>query len=342
MKVIFSLKQCVFLVVGAMLIFTVPTVAAAQIPVTFENYVEAQTSMQMNDYQKIAKGVNKWYSFRVPAPIDKQSTIRMNRDTLYSVAVVDVRKGAVVTLPKTGDRYISLAVGNKYGYTNMIEYGGGTYTLTAENVGSDYAFVLVRMLVDANSEKDIKAVDALQDKLMIRAKANKPYVMPNWDMKTYKMTYDALIGLFALMEDSDNMFGTKEDVDPILFIVGAAGGFGGLPTKNATYVNRTPALPATNYTVSVKDVPVDGFWSVTVYNKEGYLFESDYGLSNINSLTAIPNENDTYTLYFGNCEKNKENCLAIKDGWNLIIRLYQPRKEILSGEWTFPELEVVK
>jgi hypothetical protein len=36
------------------------------------------------------------------------------------------------------------------------------------------------------------------------------------------------------------------------------------------------------------------------------------------------------------------NYLPITEGWNFAIRLYQPRKEILDGSWTFPSIELVK
>jgi hypothetical protein len=35
------------------------------------------------------------------------------------------------------------------------------------------------------------------------------------------------------------------------------------------------------------------------------------------------------------------NCLPIMEGWNSVVRLYQPGSEILDGEWTFPAIEQV-
>jgi hypothetical protein len=40
--------------------------------------------------QAHAGGVNQWFHYRVPTPVDQQTVIRMNRDTLYSAAVVDI------------------------------------------------------------------------------------------------------------------------------------------------------------------------------------------------------------------------------------------------------------
>lgn len=331
------IKKLLYTLMG-MVLFMAPTVYAATVPVTYENYGEAQATMQMNDYQELAHGINKWYHFEMPVSIKNQPTIRMNRDTLYSIAVVNVTKEAVITLPKNGKRYMSLLVYNELGYTNKIYYGKGSYKLTPENVGSDYALLIVRTLVDANNPKDIRAVNALQDKLVIKSNDSKSFTMKDWDMTSYTKMYNSLVKLFALLPDASNMFGKKENVDPTRFLIGTAGGFGGLPDTEAVYLNRVPKLLDKSLTMTLKDVPVDGFWSFTVYNKEGYLFSSKHGLPSLNNLTATPSKDGAYTLYFGNCEKYKENCLAIEDGWNFVVRLYQPREEIISGEWTLPEL----
>ena len=51
---------------------------------------------------------------REPADIDKQTVIRMNRDTLYSFAVFDLAAGpATVTLPDAGKRFMSMMVVNE-------------------------------------------------------------------------------------------------------------------------------------------------------------------------------------------------------------------------------------
>ena len=44
---------------------------------------------------------------REPAPINDQSVIRLNRDTLYSSVIVDLGGGpATLTLPDSGQRYM--------------------------------------------------------------------------------------------------------------------------------------------------------------------------------------------------------------------------------------------
>ena len=77
------------------------------------------------------------------------------------------------------------------------------------------------------------------------------------------------------MPDFKKAFGTQGEVDPVRHLIGTAAGWGGNPDKDAIYLNVTPAKNdgKTVYRLKVKDVPVDGFWSVSLYNAKGYLRE---------------------------------------------------------------------
>jgi hypothetical protein len=67
--------------------------APMTVPVTVENFVRAETDRMFAALQVDAGGVNRLTHARAPTPIEHQTVIRMNRDTLYSLAVVDVSKG---------------------------------------------------------------------------------------------------------------------------------------------------------------------------------------------------------------------------------------------------------
>ncbi len=95
----------------------------------------------------------------------------------------------------------------------------------------------------------------------------------------------------------------------------------------------------TLYAVTVRDVPVDAFWSVTVYNADGYLEPNELKRNSYNNTSATPNNDGSYTLHFGGCDDGRINCIPITPDWNYTIRLYQPRAEILDGSWTFPDFE---
>jgi hypothetical protein len=43
--------------------------------------------------QAYVDGVNRWLYYRAPTPIDQQTVVRMNRDTLYRAAVADISAG---------------------------------------------------------------------------------------------------------------------------------------------------------------------------------------------------------------------------------------------------------
>ena len=57
------------------------------------------------------------------------------------------------------------------------------------------------------------------------------------------------------------------------------------------------------------------------------------------NITATPKDDGSITVHFGGCGDGRPNCLPITDGWNYIVRLYRPRREVLDGSWTFPSIE---
>ncbi|GAA3210303.1 DUF1214 domain-containing protein [Microbacterium terregens] len=164
-------------------------------PVNADNFARAETDRMFRELQDSAGGVNRFLHNRKPAAIDEQTVIRLNRDTLYSFAVVDVRRGATLTLPEHGDRYLSAMV-----------------------------------------------------------------------------------------------------------------------------------------------VPVDGFWSISVYNAKGYFEPNEREAHTANNITGVKNADGSTTVRFGDYPRDVPNAIPVTEGWNYLVRLYRPRPEVLDGSWVFPHI----
>ncbi len=268
----------------------------------------------------------------------------MNRDTLYSGAVFDLDAGPVtIILPDAGERFISMQVFTEDHYTVGVYYNPGSYTFTREQIGTRYVCIALRILADAVDQSDIAKVHVIQDAVKVQQANSGAFEIPEWDHEGQKKVRDALLALASTVPNFNGAFGSKDEVDPIMHLIGSAAGWGGNPDKEAIYLNFAPENNdgQTVYTLTVKDVPVDGFWSISMYNAEGYFQPNERNAYSINNLTAAKNEDGSVTVQFGGCEDGTLNCLPITPGWNYLVRLYRPRAEILSGEWTFPEPALV-
>jgi hypothetical protein len=316
------------------------TAPGAPIPVTVDNFTRAETDNYLAVNAKDAGGVGKLIHHREPVSIDNQTVIRLNRDTLYSFGVFDLAAGPVtVALPDAGKRFMSLMIINEDHYVPLVAYDSKAHTLTENNVGTRYAVVAIRTLVDPNDPKDVDAVHKLQDAVKVSQKDAGKLELPNWDQTSLKEIREALLVLAKHTDSFKHAFGTKDQVDPIHHLIGTAAGWGGNPDKDATYVGFAPAKNDGNtvYKLSVKDVPVDAFWSISVYNAAGYFEKNPYDAYSLNDLTAKKNPDGSVMVQFGGCDGKIPNCLPIVPGWNYTVRLYRPRAEILNGTWKFPD-----
>jgi len=313
------------------------------VPVTVDNFARAESDLYMSNLAKEA-GLGKLEHRREPANIDKQTVIRLNRDTLYTSGVFDLDAGPVtITMPDPGKRFMSLQVVNEDHYVPAVYYGAGTRTLTRENVGTRYATVGIRTLVDPNDPSDVEQVHALQDAIKVSQKGVGKLELPNWDQASQKSIRDALLALNDHTGGFARAFGAKGQVDPVRHLIGTAAGWGGNPDKDATYLSVTPAKNdgTTVYKLNVKDVPVDAFWSVSVYNAKGYFEKNPENAYTLNNITGKKNPDGSIAIQFGGCDGKVPNCLPIMKGWNYTVRLYRPRPEIVSGKWKFPEAQAV-
>lgn len=133
--------------------------------------------------------LNRFQHARRLAGPESRAVTAPNNDTLYSTAWVDLTQGPVsLTLPATGDRYISVAVMNMYSDNDAVlgtrttGGAGGKFTLIGPGqagsgpdimrVSTPHAWVLGRTLV--NGPGDLAAVAKVQDGLVLSGPAVAP------------------------------------------------------------------------------------------------------------------------------------------------------------------------
>lgn len=314
------------------------------VPVTADNFVRAESDRYFASMVKQG-GLGKLFHHREPASIEAQDVVRLNRDTLYSSGVFDLDAGPVtITLPDADGRFMSMQVIDEDQYTTQVNYKPGEYTVSRGKDGTRYVLIGIRTLVDPAKPDDVAQVHALQDAIKVQQAATGTFDIPQWDTASQDRVRDALVTLSSTLPDSRHMFGTRETVDPVRRLIGAASAWGGNPDADAMYLNVTPANNdgSTVYRLHITDVPVDGFWSVSLYNAKGYYEKNAQDAYTLNNLTAKKNADGSVDIQFGGCDGQMPNCLPTMAGWNYLVRLYRPRAEILDGRWTFPEAVAVQ
>ena len=310
--------------------------------VTVDNFIRAESDRYFREaVTRAALGVLN--HTRTPAPVDAQMVIRMNRDTLYSSGVFDLEAGPVtVRLPDAGDRFMSLLPISQDHYTTGCVYGPGPHTFTNAGIGTRYVSVVVRILVDPGDAEDLDAVHVLQDAIIVEQEQAGTFEIPDWDPVTLAIVRDTLLRV-ASGQRPGVSFGTREEVDPIRHLVMTAAGWGGNPERDAKYMSVFPEHNdgATAHRLTVRDVPVDGFWSISVYNEAGYFVPNTEQQYSVNNVTAVPDEDGSVTVRFGDADPTAPNRLSIVPGWNYVVRLYRPQAQVLDGTWTFRTAEPV-
>ncbi len=314
----------------------------AGVEVTPETYIRAETDFAFADFQKNASGkVNRFFYIRKPTPLDEQTVVRMNRDTLYAGAVVDTEGEATVTIPEfPDDRYFSVFVIDNDHYAPIVFYEPGTYVIPSD---TKYIGLVQRIqLMDPDDPADVQLVNDLQDKITIQATSADPFPVPPWDkesMLALRAEYEKEFQKYAQYEP--DWMGPRGEVNEETRHLAAAGAWGLFPEKDAVYINDAgPADPTKGYTATYQVPENNAFWSITVYGNDGFM-ESDNNIVNDRNVTL--NEDGTFTVYFGSEEAcgDKPNRVEITEGWNYLMRVYRPGPSVLSRQYRLPTVAVV-
>lgn len=303
--------------------------------VTLDDFVRAETDITFG--RLVGKsGIGRLVHDRRPLRPEDVIVVRQCYDFMYTFGVFDLSTPVTVSLPGS-DRYLSLTVINQDHYVKLLTTAAGRYTLTAADVGTRYAWVMYRIFVDATDESDVAAVNELQDQIVVEQDDRGSFEIPEWSVDDLDQIRMHLRALRRYGNGPIGAFGDEGEVDPIKRLVEAANGWGGIPDHHVRYAPFFPPsdVEVVPYSLTVGDVPVDGFWSVTVYDAEGFARPNDANVYSINDRTAERNSDGTVTIHFGG-EPGLPNRLEIFPGWNYSVRQYLPRAEIRDGRWIFP------
>jgi len=303
---------------------------SSPIIVTQENFPTAYSNLRMGAIVERAGGVNKFIEMPTPGSNpEEQLVVRMNRDTYYSSTVMDVSEDAFITIPET-ERYVSIQIVDENHETQPMIYGPGKHKITAK---TDHVFVIVRALED-NARRN----------LLIEAESNKPFIMKEWDMESFKKLEEEGNAVFVKGYDQSKAFGSKETGQTTYMnYIGAAGGWGGAMVVDNIYQSSGYLDTEGCYEMTFPDPMDKYFWSATVYNANGYMFNN---VANISSeMDPVINEDGTITVRFG-CDDMPNN-IPIREGnttgkFNVIMRHYGPSDEVRNNVEGYNATEYLK
>jgi hypothetical protein len=310
-------------------------ISMADTLVTAETYIRAESDRQFGNVVKMAGGVNRLFHFRSPTPLDKQNVVRMNRDTLYSMGVVDTSKGATITVPALPEgRYASVYLADNDHYCPFVIYKAGTHELPQD---TKYLGVGVRIQVFNPKDADeLALVHKLQDQFIIKANSAEPLPEFKWDLQSLKALTVQYEKESTQYSSWKGMMGPRGKVDEKTRHVAAAAAWGLFPEWDATYLNYSGGHDYRVCHKATYQVPEnEAFWSITVYGNDGYM-KSDNNI--VNSSNVKLNADGTFTVYFGSVEScgDVPNRLDVSEGWNFLMRVYRPGPSVLDGRYTLP------
>jgi hypothetical protein len=311
--------------------------ATASEMVTPETYIRAETDRSFGNIAVQGGGVNKFFYIRQPTPLDGQTVVRMNRDTLYSAAIVDTEGGATVTLPKSPDgRFISILLIDNDHYAPAVHYDPGTYELPKD---TKYLAVVVRVQVfNPNDPAEIALVNKLQDQVVIKASKADPFPPSKWDaasLKALTEQYEKDSGQYSSWK---GMMGPRGKVDEKTRHIAAAAAWGLNPEWDATYLNYSGGHDYRACHTATYRVPENkAFWSITIYGNDGYMKNEN---AIVGSSSVKLNDDGTFTVYYGSKEVcgDVPNRLDVTEGWNFLMRVYRPGPSVLDGSYKLPEV----
>jgi hypothetical protein len=315
-------------------------------PVTEDTFIRAELDSRILRFQEEG-GMNRGLVYTVPTPTDVQPVPRMNRDTLYAGVPIDTKDGFTVTIPEVPDgRYASVYLLDNDHFTIDILSRPGTYKFGEQD--TRYIVAIPRIQVrDPNDEEDIKVAREILDQVKFDSGSKEPKTA-NWDwdqMLKLRAGYEAKIRDFTQYPSTFQDTRASGNTTTEHHRIAVASSWGLFPDYETVYINYPGPAGAEGvekcYTATYKIPDNDAFWSITMYNDEGYMFSDDRAV--LNAGTTEMNDDGTFTAYFGSEEQcgDVANRLDTSEGWSFLMRVYRPGESVRAGEYVLPEITVV-
>jgi hypothetical protein len=315
---------------------------APLVPVTPATYMRAESDRNFANIVKQAGGVNTLFHFRQPTPLDKQTVVRMNLDTLYSFAIVDTAGGATITVPAAPKgRYLSVEIVDNDHYCPSIIHAPGVHPLPAD---TKYVAVLARVQVfNPGDPAEVALVNKIQDQFVVTAKSADPFPAMKWEPASLKALTDQYVKESIARNISySGMMGPRGKVNEKTRHLALAAGWGLFPETEATYLSYSGGQSATACYKATYQVPEHGaFWSITVYGSDGFVKSAN---AIVNSSNVKLDPAGTATVYFGPKQAcgDVANRLDTSDGWGYVMRIYRPGPSVVNGTYKLPTPAAVK
>ena len=310
------------------------TVNPTSYGMTAEEFIRAE-SLHFMKGMAAREGINNFFHFKSLAKADDKWVVSPNNDVIYSMGIVDTSKGFTLTLPETGDRFITAQIVTEEHMSHQL-VGGGVYKFTGEEFPGSHVAIGVRVGTDASPQDVEYIVTQLQPKMTVESAASG--AVPAYDEAVLLKTRTALMVEYNKL---DNTFGLMtEDVTEVSdwekFTYATAGAWGLSEDRYAMYLpyNLVGAKKDICYTATYQQPKVDQFWSITAYNNEKYLMANKDNI--VNTGNVMLNADDTFTVHFGSeeaCagETMKNFILTTEDNWGFLMRAYEPDVEAFKA-----------
>ena len=323
------------LLVGALSSASFVGAAENGVVIDNDNFINADsTRAYFKELDKAGK-VNVIRPERALITTDTQDVIRMNRDTLYTRIILDVKGGAsITTQPYDGYQNINVLDINHSAIASLT--GSGTLKIDESMLTEgQHAYILVRtgLLRKLPDEEMYAKAHKAQDNISIETNSAEPFEPTvKYDFDTLDKVKYKILSDFALNPKPNvikNGFGTMEARDPEAARTVIAIGWGALDGKNAVYASFSGNKERCSYTIEKPDLNYKehGFFSFTIYNFDGYIATINYA---INSDAMEVNEDGTYTINFlasgEPVKEGEKNVIRTPRGklWTSALRNYVP------------------